>query len=105
MAEDFSGLTAVRSSGPVARCLDGRAGDRTVGTKDAAVALGGLQHHTAPLAVIEIPAGVGRHGLDLPVSALGAGNGRLKLDHDDARLFHSAKPVRPRKKNSAGKRT
>jgi hypothetical protein len=86
------------------RLLNWRAWHRAVGAEDTAVSSLGSQQLSAPLAVIEKLARVGRHRLGLLVPAVWASDGRLQLDHAD-RLFQSAKVSRPRNKTSAGKRT
>ncbi|KJE34412.1 hypothetical protein UF64_15165 [Thalassospira sp. HJ] len=53
--------------------LDRWAGDAAIGTENAAVTRFGSQNSAAALAVIEILAGVGRHGFGFDMPAFGAG--------------------------------
>src|SRR5882672_6282324 len=53
--------------------LHGRTGDRSVGAEDATVAGLWPQHRVATRALMEVDAGIGWHGLDLPISAVRAG--------------------------------
>jgi hypothetical protein len=56
-----------------------RTRDIRVGTEDAAVAVSGLQHPTAAQAVVEIQAGVGRHGLGRLMAAMRTDQRGLQL--------------------------
>jgi hypothetical protein len=60
--------------------LNGRARNRAVRTKHAAVAIFGLEPLPASLSVIEELTGIRLHQLNRAVTAMGAGDSRL-LDH------------------------
>jgi hypothetical protein len=53
--------------------LHGRAGDRAIRAEDATVAGLWAQQRVAACALMEVDAGIGWHGFDLPMSALWAG--------------------------------
>ena len=57
---------------------DGRAGLVAIRTEHAAIAVFGFELLIAPFAIIEKQAGIHRHDLVFPVSALGTGEGRGK---------------------------
>src|SRR5512142_721429 len=69
--------------------LNRRARDRTVGAVDAAITRFGLEHRVTLLALVKPLAGVGRHRLNLDVTAHGAGQCRL---HDHRGHFALAAP-------------
>src|SRR5262245_58007714 len=76
-------------SASLPRFLHRWARHRAVRAEHAAVSLRGLEQGAAASALMEVPAGVGRHGLGAPMPALRAGQGRLQLDRrhrDSARL-------------------
>lgn len=86
--------------------LNGRAGHRSIGAKDAAVARLRLEPGAAALAVMEEPAGVGRHSLDRLIAALGTGQSRLQLHEPsrkkDAGGGKTQKGVGPAKNKNGG---
>jgi hypothetical protein len=59
-----------------AHFLDWRTGDRSKGTKYAAVALPGPEQFAAPFTVIEKLAGIYGHNLRFLMATVGAGNDR-----------------------------
>jgi hypothetical protein len=61
--------------------LDWRTWHRPVGAKDAAAALLWLHAHAAPVAFIEVKAGIGRHCLSGLMRTLGTGDDGLEFDH------------------------
>ena len=80
--------------------LDRRAFYAAVAAENAAVAMPGLEHGSAALAVIEKLAGVGRHGFPAGETALGTGDGAFQNDlscgHVFSRQADSRYPVTPR---------
>jgi hypothetical protein len=97
-------LGGTRAAIVCACLLHRRAGRRAVGAEDAAVARLRTEQHAATFAVVEELAGVGGHGLDLSVTAVWAGNGRLGLGHA-LHLCISAYTVIARNRMSPGRRT
>jgi hypothetical protein len=69
------------TAGSATRCLNGRARHVAVRAEDAAIAQLRLQQRGTALALVEIPASVGRHGLGRVMPANGAGDGRDELRH------------------------
>src|SRR3989344_2704670 len=73
---------AAAGGGPTAgpRFLDGRTGHVRIRAEDAAVARLGLEEDAAALAVVEVLAGVGRHGLGRLVAAMRTGERGAELN-------------------------
>gem|GEM_PF-4123035 len=95
------GLSSAAAGRALALDLDRRTRNVAIGTKDAAIALLGLEDRAAAPAVIEKLACVGRHRLGRLMSAVRTGQGRVQLRND---VRHSYNPPRAVPRRPIGRR-
>lgn len=90
-------VLAVLAPGPATivgpALLDRRTGHRPVGAEDAAVARLGLEHHPAACALVEVLAGVCRHGFGLGGAARRTGQDRLEKDRHSGNTHEAVRRI------------
>ena len=71
--------------------MDRRAGHIAIGAENAAIAAERTKHRSAMAAVVEILAGVRRHGFERLTTALRTREGRMKLGHASQTISGASK--------------